>query len=183
MLLAHSASPLLLYLITIPSYVEYGPAFVRVSSPTVILLLKLPPMIYPPSLVPATDLIELFLPMLVAHSASPSLLYLIIIPAEYSPPLFVRVSSPTVILLLLKAPPTIYPPSLISVTELIVSSSPPPILLAHSTSPILLYLITIPSEPHDIVLLFVRVSSPTVILSLSKYPPTIYPPSLVPATE
>ena len=71
------------------------------------------------------------------------------------------------------------PPSLVDATDNISSVLLPPILFAHSTSPELLYFIISPSEEP----LFVNVSFPTWIVLLTKYPPAIYPPSLVEATE
>ena len=59
------------------------------------------------------------------------------------------------------------------------SVSLPPILLAHSTSPVLPYFIIIPS----VFPLFVSVFPSASIVLLSKYPPAIYPPSLVGVTD
>ena len=92
--------------------------------------------------------------------------------------LFVNKASPKVKLSLAKLPPTIYFPSDVSVIDRIFSSLSPPKLLAHSTSPFTPYFIINASYPP----LFINCFSPTIKLGLAKYPPTIYPPSAVPAT-
>ena len=112
-------------------------------------------------------------------------MYFIIIPSVYDVlPLFVKTTPFPKSILLSKFPPATYPPSLVSATEVIFSSLLLPISLAWIVigfgNSVFSNFIIIPLlAPLDLKV----IPFPKSILLLSKYPPAIYPPSLVPATE
>ena len=78
-----------------------------------------------------------------------------------------------------KLPAVIYPLSLVATSDNILSEPVPPITFVHSTSPIELYFIISPSAEFLTPLLVKFISLPKSIVLDSKYPPAIYPPSLV----
>ena len=180
--LAHSHSPFCLYFIIIPS--SYCFLFTTTSFPNSNwLLLVLPAAINPPSGISTTPIISsswppvsfsLSFPIVLAHSASLFALYFIIIPSLYPGwLLFNIIPFSNSKLGDIKLPPTIIPPSEVSFIEFISSLSWLPIVLVHSNSPLLLYLIIMASEYP----LFISFSLSSNINESQKQPATKYPPS------